>query len=112
MAPVINADDEEIAVSLATVFSLNAAALLLFPPLGHLFGLSERQFGLWAALAIHDTSSVVGATTAFGMSALVIQGRVGNRYHPAPPHQTVRAVFPHTAFRCSSLQNMRFCPTR
>lgn len=50
MAPVINADDEDIAVSLATVFSLNAAALLIFPPLGHLFGLSERQFGLWAAL--------------------------------------------------------------
>ncbi len=72
MAPVINADDEEIAVSLATVFSLNAAALLLFPPLGHLFGLSERQFGLWAALAIHDTSSVVGATSAFGVSALAI----------------------------------------
>jgi len=72
MAPVINADDEEIAVSLATVFSLNAAALLLFPPLGHFFGLTERQFGLWAALAIHDTSSVVGATSAFGASALAI----------------------------------------
>jgi uncharacterized integral membrane protein (TIGR00698 family) len=72
MAPVINADDEEIAVSLATVFSLNAAALLLFPPLGHFFGLGQRQFGLWAALAIHDTSSVVGAASAFGASALTI----------------------------------------
>jgi uncharacterized integral membrane protein (TIGR00698 family) len=72
MAPVINADDDDIAVSLATVFSLNALALLLFPPLGHLFGLTERQFGLWAALAIHDTSSVVGAASAFGASALAI----------------------------------------
>jgi uncharacterized integral membrane protein (TIGR00698 family) len=72
MAPVINADDEDIAVSLATVFSLNAVALLLFPPLGHLFGLTERQFGLWAALAIHDTSSVVGAASAYGASALPI----------------------------------------
>ena len=72
MAPVIKADNDEIAVSLATVFSLNAAALLLFPPLGHLFGLTERQFGLWAALAIHDTSSVVGAASAFGATALTI----------------------------------------
>jgi uncharacterized integral membrane protein (TIGR00698 family) len=72
MAPVINADDDEIAVSLATVFSLNAVALLIFPPLGHLFGLTQRQFGLWAALAIHDTSSVVGAASAFGASALTI----------------------------------------
>ncbi len=72
MAPVINADDEEIAVSLATVFSLNAAALLIFPPLGHYFALTERQFGLWAALAIHDTSSVVGAASVFGASALTI----------------------------------------
>ncbi|MDD2851116.1 MAG: putative sulfate exporter family transporter [Desulfuromonadaceae bacterium] len=72
MAPAINADDEEIAVSLATVFSLNAAALLLFPPLGHYFALTERQFGLWSALAIHDTSSVVGAASAFGASALAV----------------------------------------
>lgn len=72
MAPVINADDEDIAVSLATIFSLNAVALLLFPPLGQFFGLTERQFGLWAALAIHDTSSVVGAASAYGASALAI----------------------------------------
>lgn len=72
MAPVIKAEDEDIAVSLATVFSLNAAALLLFPPLGHLFDLTERQFGLWSALAIHDTSSVVGAASVFGTSALAI----------------------------------------
>lgn len=72
MAPVIKAGDEEIAVSLATVFSLNALALVLFPPLGHLFGLDQHQFGLWAALAIHDTSSVVGASAAYGALALSV----------------------------------------
>jgi uncharacterized integral membrane protein (TIGR00698 family) len=72
MAPVIKAKDREIAVSLATVFTLNAVALILFPPLGHLLGLSQQQFGLWAALAIHDTSSVVGASAAFGAAALAI----------------------------------------
>ena len=72
MAAVIKAKDEEIAVSLATAFSLNAVALILFPPLGHWFGLDQHQFGLWAALAIHDTSSVVGATAAFGAVALTV----------------------------------------
>ena len=70
MAPVIRADDDEIAVSLATVFALNAVALVIFPPLGTLFQLDQHQFGLWAALAIHDTSSVVGASAAFGALAL------------------------------------------
>jgi len=72
MAPAIKARDEEIAVSLATVFALNALALVIFPPLGHLLGLGQRQFGLWAALAIHDTSSVVGATAVFGTVALSV----------------------------------------
>jgi uncharacterized integral membrane protein (TIGR00698 family) len=72
MAPVIKAKDEEIAVSLATVFALNAVALILFPPLGHLFELNQHQFGLWAALTIHDTSSVVGASAAFGAVALTV----------------------------------------
>ncbi|MBW2689061.1 MAG: putative sulfate exporter family transporter, partial [Deltaproteobacteria bacterium] len=72
IAPVIKARDEEIAVSLATIFALNAVALILFPPLGHLFELSQQQFGLWAALAIHDTSSVVGASAAFGAVALTV----------------------------------------
>ena len=72
MAPVIKAKDDEIAVSLATVFSLNALALVIFPPIGHLLNLSQHQFGLWAALAIHDTSSVVGASAAFGVVALGI----------------------------------------
>jgi len=72
MAPVIKAEAEETGVSLATIFTLNSAALLLFPPLGHLLNMGQRQFGLWAALAIHDTSSVVGAAAAFGATALAI----------------------------------------
>ncbi len=72
MAPVIEANDDETAVALATVFTLNAVALILFPPLGHLVGLSPHAFGVWAALAIHDTSSVVGAAAAFGGGALAI----------------------------------------
>lgn len=72
MAPVIKAREDEIAVSLATVFALNAVALVIFPPLGELFQLDQHQFGLWAALAIHDTSSVVGASAAFGTLALTV----------------------------------------
>ena len=59
-------------VSLATIFVLNAVALFLFPPLGHLLGLTQQQFGTWAAIAIHDTSSVVGAGAAYGDEALRI----------------------------------------
>jgi len=70
MAPVIKARTEEVAVSLATVFLLNSVALLLFPAIGHFFSLSPGAFGLWAALAIHDTSSVVGAASTFGPAAL------------------------------------------
>jgi uncharacterized integral membrane protein (TIGR00698 family) len=72
VAPIIDADQEETAVSLGTVFILNAIALLIFPPLGWLLHLSQQQFGLWAALAIHDTSSVVGATARYGAVALVV----------------------------------------
>ena len=72
MAPVVKAKSEDIAVSLATVFTLNAAALLLFPAVGHLLHLGQGAFGLWAGLAIHDTSSVVGAAAAYGPEALVI----------------------------------------
>jgi len=72
MAPVIKAQDDETAVALATVFTLNAVALILFPPLGHLLGLPPHAFGVWAALAIHDTSSVVGAAAAFGGGALAV----------------------------------------
>jgi uncharacterized integral membrane protein (TIGR00698 family) len=72
MAPVIKADDEETGVALAAVFMLNSIALLLFPPVGHFLGMGQRQFGLWSALAIHDTSSVVGAAAAYGGLALAI----------------------------------------
>jgi uncharacterized integral membrane protein (TIGR00698 family) len=72
VAPIINADQEETAVSLGTIFILNSIALLIFPPLGALLHLSQQQFGLWAALAIHDTSSVVGAAARYGAVALVI----------------------------------------
>jgi uncharacterized integral membrane protein (TIGR00698 family) len=72
VAPIIHADQEETAVSLGTIFILNAIALLIFPPLGWLLHLSQQQFGLWAALAIHDTSSVVGATARYGAVALVV----------------------------------------
>lgn len=72
MAPVIDAKDEEIGASLATVFTLNAFALFLFPPLGALLELSQEQFGFWAALAIHDTSSVVAAGSVYGATALAV----------------------------------------
>jgi uncharacterized integral membrane protein (TIGR00698 family) len=72
VAPITNANEEEISVSMGTVFLLNSVALLLFPAVGHLLHLSQNQFGLWAALAIHDTSSVVGAAAAYGTQALAI----------------------------------------
>jgi uncharacterized integral membrane protein (TIGR00698 family) len=72
VAPVLRAKEHETSVALATVFLLNAAALVVFPPLGHATGLSQDAFGLWAALAIHDTSSVVGAGLAYGPRALEV----------------------------------------
>lgn len=63
---VLKAKENEMAVSLGVIFILNAIALFIFPPLGHLFGLTQEQFGTWAAIAIHDTSSVVGAGDAYG----------------------------------------------
>jgi uncharacterized integral membrane protein (TIGR00698 family) len=72
VAPITNAGDEDIAVSLGTVFVLNSIALFVFPAIGGALHLSQSQFGLWAALAIHDTSSVVGATAKYGAEALAI----------------------------------------
>jgi len=72
IAPILQASEEEMAVSLGTIFILNSVALLIFPPIGTALHLSQSQFGLWAALAIHDTSSVVGAATKFGPQALVV----------------------------------------
>ncbi len=72
IAPINEASEEEISVAMGTVFLLNSVALLIFPPIGAAFHLSQNQFGLWAALAIHDTSSVVGATARYGKEALAI----------------------------------------
>lgn len=72
VGPVVKANDHEMAVSLGVIFILNALALFIFPPLGHLAGMTETQFGTWAAIAIHDTSSVVGAGDAFGPKALEV----------------------------------------
>ncbi len=70
LAPVIHAKHHNISVALGVVFMLNALALIIFPPIGHYFNLSQTQFGLWSALAIHDTSSVVGAGLKYGTEAL------------------------------------------
>jgi uncharacterized integral membrane protein (TIGR00698 family) len=72
VAPAIHAKSHEVSVALATVFFLNAVALLIFPSIGHHLGLSQMQFGIWSALAIHDTSSVVGAALQYGARALEI----------------------------------------
>lgn len=72
VAPVIRSKNENISIALAVVFILNAIALLLFPYIGHLLDLSQYNFGLWAAIAIHDTSSVVGAAQAYGNEALSV----------------------------------------
>src|SRR5947208_13963404 len=72
VGPVAGASSEEMAVSLATIFVLNSVALLTFPFIGGFFHLSQTQFGLWAALAIHDTSSVVGGAAKYGAVALAV----------------------------------------
>src|SRR5262249_22271999 len=71
-APALRAKEHEVTVALATVFLLNGAALFLFPAIGHAVGLDQTRFGLWAALAIHDTSSVVSASMSFGQRALEV----------------------------------------
>ena len=72
VGPVVGATEDEMSVSLGTIFMLNSVALLTFPAIGAALGLSQTQFGLWAALAIHDTSSVVGACAKFGLPALAV----------------------------------------
>lgn len=72
ISPVIKADEKQISIALGTIFILNSIALLLFPVIGHYFNLSETQFGLWCAIAIHDTSSVVGAAGKYGSHALEV----------------------------------------
>src|SRR5271167_2728254 len=72
VGPITQASDDEMAVALGTVFVLNSVALLIFPSIGAAFKLTQSQFGLWAALAIHDTSSVVGAAAKYGAEALAV----------------------------------------
>jgi uncharacterized integral membrane protein (TIGR00698 family) len=72
LSPVIGADERQVSVAMGAVFILNSVALFLFPAVGHLLHLSQTQFGLWSAIAIHDTSSVVGAAGKYGSEALQI----------------------------------------
>ncbi len=72
VAPAIEAESEQISVSLGTVFVLNSVALFLFPVIGHALSLTQNQFGVWSAIAIHDTSSVVGASGTYGAEALAV----------------------------------------
>ncbi len=72
VGPIINAKDTDMSMALATVFILNAIGLFLFPIMGHWLDLTQQEFGTWAAIAIHDTSSVVGAGTAYGEEALQV----------------------------------------
>ncbi|WP_316817031.1 YeiH family protein [Pedobacter nyackensis] len=72
LSPVMKANEKQISVALGTVFILNSIALLVFPAIGHLLQLSQSQFGLWCAISIHDTSSVVGAASKYGEQALQI----------------------------------------
>ncbi|TRX42865.1 YeiH family protein [Flavobacterium restrictum] len=72
IAPVIKSDEKQTSVALGVIFILNSVALFLFPAIGHLLNLSQKQFGFWCAIAIHDTSSVVGAASKYGIEALQI----------------------------------------
>jgi len=72
ISPIIKADSKTISIALGVVFLLNSIALLIFPSIGHFLQLTEAQFGLWCAVAIHDTSSVVGAAIEYGEEALKI----------------------------------------
>lgn len=72
VGPVLKAKDEEMSVALGTIFILNAIALFIFPFIGHVLNMGQYEFGTWAAIAIHDTSSVVGAGAAYGEEALKV----------------------------------------
>lgn len=76
VGPAIKAESDEMSVSLGTIFVLNAIALFAFPLIGHSLGMSQEQFGLWCAIAIQDTSSVVGASSGYGAAALAIAATV------------------------------------
>ncbi len=72
ISPIIRANTKQISISIGIVFLLNSVALFVFPPIGHYLSMSQHQFGLWCAIAIHDTSSVVGAADVYGNQALIV----------------------------------------
>lgn len=72
VAPILKANSKQTSIALGIVFVLNAVALFIFPEIGHFFNLTQNQFGIWSAIAIHDTSSVVGAASKYGNEALQI----------------------------------------
>ncbi|MNS62594.1 hypothetical protein D3C72_956610 [compost metagenome] len=72
IAPVVKSNENQTSIALGVIFILNSIALFLFPAIGHYLNLSQNQFGLWCAIAIHDTSSVVGAASKFGPEALQV----------------------------------------
>ncbi len=72
LSPVVKAGEKQISIALGTIFILNSVALFAFPAIGHFFDLTQNQFGLWCAIAIHDTSSVVGAASRYGTDALEV----------------------------------------
>ena len=72
VAPILKANSKQTSVALGIVFVLNAVALFIFPEIGHFFNLTQNQFGIWSAIAIHDTSSVVGAASKYGNESLQI----------------------------------------
>ena len=72
ISPIIRANPKQISIGLGSVFMLNSIALFVFPALGHLFEMTQHQFGLWCAIAIHDTSSVIGAANVYGNEALQV----------------------------------------
>ncbi len=97
VAPVIKAEEEEVSVALGAVFILNAVALFIFPTVGRYLEMSQEQFGLWSAIAIHDTSSVVGAASAYGQKALELATMVKlTRALWIIPLSLVSAVLFHT----------------
>lgn len=72
LSPVVKAGEKQISIALGTIFVLNSIALFAFPAIGHFLHLTQNQFGLWCAIAIHDTSSVVGAASKYGTAALEV----------------------------------------
>ncbi len=91
VSPIVKANSDQMTVALGTVFILNAIALFIFPPIGHWLGMTQEQFGQWAAIAIHDTSSVVGAGEAY--DTLYYSGQEGRALQIATLIKCTRALW-------------------